>query len=542
MNDSLANGERALILAPPPLSSLTHALLDKAGISALATSTLVELGQALDQGAGLAIIAHESLDGFAESSLKHYLSTQPDWSDLPVVLLTATPCSDPACAALHAELGNLYLLQCPFLPQGLLTLTQSSLRARRRQYQARSQAMEQLHVQQALEEQLRHLREDEQRLRHTEKMEAIGQLAGGVAHDFNNMLTGIGGSLELINRRLAQGRQQDLPKLIDLSLSAVHRAASMTHQLLAFSSRQSLNATPVSLARLLDRERLSALLSPQITLHIELEDDLWLARADTQQLQETLDNLLGNARDAMPNGGELRIHAGNRHLGKSVPGGHPLASGDYLQLSLSDNGCGMPQSSVDRAFDPFFTTKPIGKGTGLGLSMVYGFIRQSQGHVTLHSKIGQGTSVELFLPRFNNDPQPDAQSPVADQHPASSRVLIVEDDATVRLLVRETLEEQGYACKEVADATLALPLLRAPERIDLLISDVGLPGMNGRQLAEIARTLRPGLKVLFITGYAENATARMSFLDPGMQMISKPFSFSQLASKVAQMLAEDGGP
>lgn len=542
MNNSVPNGERALILAPPSLSSQALNLFDEAGIDALVTHDLNDMAHALGQGAGLAILADESLGGFVQSPVHRYLSSQPAWSDLPVVLLSNPAHAEHAADSdLHAALGNLFVLQCPFQSSGLLALTRSSLRARRRQYQAQQEASQLRALEQRVEEQLRHLQEDEQQLRHTQKMEAIGQLAGGVAHDFNNLLTGIGGGLEMIRRRLAQGRQQDLPKLIDMSLGAVQRAANMTHRLLAFSSRQPLDARPVDFRSLLDDARLQPLLNPQITLQLSVDDDLWLAEADQQQLQEALENLLSNARDAMPNGGELRIHASNRRQGKPLPGGNPLASGDYVLLSLHDNGCGMPQSTLDRAFDPFFSTKPIGQGTGLGLSMVYGFSRQSQGHVALYSAIGHGTRVELFLPRHIDgtaaQPAPTATSPAG-----GNRVLIVEDDATVRELVHETLTEHGYDCIEVADASLALPVLRSSRPIDLLISDVGLPGMNGRQLAEIARKLRPGLKVLFITGYAENATSRMSFLDPGMQMINKPFKFTQLTRKVAQMLGKGNVP
>ena len=547
MNNSVPNGERALILAPPTLSRLALDLFDEAGIQALVTNNLGEMADALGQGAGLAIMADESLGGFVQSPVYRYLRAQPAWSDLPVVLLTSpTPARAPD-TDLHAALGNLFMLQCPFQSSGLLALTHSSLRARRRQYQAQRHVTQLQDLEQRVEEQLRHLREDEQQLRHTQKMEAIGQLAGGVAHDFNNLLTGIGGSLELIKRRLAQGRHEALPTLIDMSQGAVQRAASMTHRLLAFSSRQPLDARPVSLVTLLEHDSLSQQLTPPISLQVTLDDDLWHVEVDAQQLREALDNLLSNARDAMPNGGELRIHASNRRQGKPLPGGHPLASGDYVLLSVQDNGCGMPQSTVDRAFDPFFTTKPIGQGTGLGLSMVYGFSRQSQGHVALYSSIGHGSRVELFLPRHvppaSNAPGITPKTSGAElAGNGGNSVLIVEDDDTVRQLVHETLSEQGYLCSDVADASLALPVLRSNHPIDLLISDVGLPGMNGRQLAEIARKLRPGLKVLFITGYAENATSHRAFLDPGMQMINKPFKFTQLTRKVAQMLGPGKHP
>ena len=258
-------------------------------------------------------------------------------------------------------------------------------------------------------------------------------------------------------------------------------------------------------------------------------------------MQEALDNLLSNARDALPEGGEVRVEVSNRHLPRPLPEAHPLSGTDFVRISVSDNGCGMAQSTVDRAFDPFFSTKPSGQGTGLGLSMVYGFSRQSHGHVSLRSRMGQGTQVELLLPRHHPD-GPDA--PLAagprTRKNGDSRVLIVESDATVRQLVRDALVEQGYHCQDVSDSNLALTLLRAERPFDLLICNVALPGMSGRQLAEVARKLRSGLQVLFITGYAEHASAHLGRLDPGMQVLNKPFSFGQLKEKVAQMLSREG--
>ncbi|UVM53700.1 response regulator [Pseudomonas sp. B21-012] len=540
MGDALANAERALILAPAQLSQLAQRLLDQAGIQALQAASMEDLGLALEQGVGLAIIADTCLDGSVRSPLHLYLGKQPVWSDLPVVLLTGPPVQGQSPPqSQHAALGNLFLLQYPFEPDNLLALTHSSLRARRRQYQARNQGQELERQSQRVEEQLRQLREEEQYLRQAQKMEAIGQLAGGVAHDFNNLLTGIGGSLEMIGKRLQQGRHDALPALLSLSQAAVKRAASMTHRLLAFSSRQSLDAQPVEVATLLTAERLQPLLDPQIKLQLHIEADLWAVEADPAQLQEALGNLLSNAHDAMPNGGRLTVSASNQRQDGSLFGGHSLAAGDYVLISFNDNGCGMPQSTLDRAFDPFFTTKPIGQGTGLGLSMVYGFSKQSQGHVALQSRIGHGTRVDVYLPR-HAAPNRESEEPATPAPPCgnSHTVLIVEDDPAVRQLVHQVLSDQGYPCKVAEDANVALAILQAGEAVDLLVSDVGLPGMNGRQLAEIGRQLRPQLKVLFITGYAETAVARGGFLDPGMQMICKPFEFAQLTAKVAQMLGK----
>lgn len=544
MADLLPNGERALILAPAPLSRLAFDLLDKAGIQALTAATLEELGSALDHGAGLAILDEQTLDHGNLSPLQRYLEQQPAWSDLPVVLLTHVRKGHAAPRARPIDLGNLFELRCPFDPACLLALARASLRARRRQYAARNQQQAFTALQHRVEQQLRQLREDPPYLHQARKMEAIGQLAGGVAHDFNNLLTGIGGSLELIDKRLQQGHIEALPGLFDLSRQALKRAASLTHSLLAFSSRQSLDSRAVRLQDVLSGERLSAMVDPQIVLRVRTATDLWPAHADPQQLQEALGNLLRNACDAMPNGGRLTVQARNQQLDANRFGHHALPAGDYVRLSVVDTGCGMPPSTLERAFDPFYTTKPTGQGTGLGLSMVYGFSKQSRGHVALSSRIGHGTRVDLYLPRYNEPPM-SAASPTkatAVTEALDGTILVVEDDATVRTLVQQSLAQHCYRCTAVENANAALALLRNDPSIVLLVSDVGLPGMNGRQLAEIARTLRPGLNVLFITGYAENAQALGGFLDPGMQMISKPFEFARLLDTIAQMLGKATSP
>jgi CheY-like chemotaxis protein len=273
---------------------------------------------------------------------------------------------------------------------------------------------------------------------------------------------------------------------------------------------------------------------------MQLSEQLWVAEADPNQLESALLNLVINARDAMPNGGKLVVTTSNQHLEKSFTDLHSnLEPGDYVTLSVTDNGCGMPQSTINRAFDPFFTTKPIGQGTGLGLSMIYGFSKQSRGHVAIQSEVGEGTTVSIYLPRYGGDLPQDL--PVDSHHPLFAQngetVLIVEDDPAVRVLVSTVLSDLGYAFVEACDADSALPIFESAQRIDLLISDVGLPGMNGRQLAEIGRQFRPGLKVLFITGYAEHAAVRGGFLDPGMQMITKPFTFDLLTAKVREMIS-----
>ena len=550
-----ATSERAIILAPLGRDGqIALMLLHEAGFDGIVCAGLVELCRELEQGAGLLLISAEALLGVDLDPLLGLIEQQPAWSDLPIVLLThhGGPEQNPA-SRFGPQLGNVTFLERPFHPETLISLVTTALRGRRRQYEARDRLIDlsqsELRLQntletleQQVEERTAQLRHNEEVLRQSKKMEAVGQLTGGIAHDFNNMLTGIIGSLELLRRRLARGRTEDLDSLIDLGVTSANRAAGLTHRLLAFSRRQSLDSKPVEMNNLVISmgELLQRSINESIHLEMQLSEHLWVAEADPNQLESALLNLVINARDAMPDGGKLVVRTANQQLDARFTEAHSnLKPGDYVVLSVTDNGCGMPQSTISRAFDPFFTTKPIGQGTGLGLSMIYGFSKQSRGHVAIQSEVDQGTTVSLFLPRFGGDLPRD--NPVDRQHPLFAQngetVLIVEDDPAVRVLVSTVLSELGYAFVEAGDAAAALPVLDSGQRIDLMISDVGLPGMNGRQLAEIGRQYRPGLKVLFITGYAEHAAVRGGFLDPGMQMITKPFTFDLLTAKVREMIS-----
>lgn len=550
-----ATSERAIILAPLGRDGqIALMLLREAGFDGIVCAGLVELCRELEQGAGLLLISAEALLGVDLDPLLGLIEQQPAWSDLPIVLLThhGGPEQNPA-SRFGPQLGNVTFLERPFHPETLISLVTTALRGRRRQYEARDRLIDlsqsELRLQntletleQQVEERTAQLRHNEEVLRQSQKMEAVGQLTGGIAHDFNNMLTGIIGSLELLRRRLARGRTEDLDSLIDLGVTSANRAAGLTHRLLAFSRRQSLDSKPVEINNLVISmgELLQRSINESIRLEMQLSEHLWVAEADPNQLESALLNLVINARDAMPDGGKLVVRTANQQLDARFTEAHSnLKPGDYVVLSVTDNGCGMPQSTISRAFDPFFTTKPIGQGTGLGLSMIYGFSKQSRGHVAIQSEVDQGTTVSLFLPRFGGDLPRD--NPVDRQHPLFAQngetVLIVEDDPAVRVLVSTVLSELGYAFVEAGDAAAALPVLDSGQRIDLMISDVGLPGMNGRQLAEIGRQYRPGLKVLFITGYAEHAAVRGGFLDPGMQMITKPFTFDLLTAKVREMIS-----
>nr|WP_241198418.1 ATP-binding protein [Pseudomonas granadensis] len=546
--------ERALILAPLGRDSqIALKILNEAGYGGVVTPALGELCTQLELGAGLLLVAAEALRGPEMETLFAWLEQQPAWSDLPIILLTHHGGQEQGPSSRLSDLlGNVTFLERPFHPVTLVSMVSAALRGRRRQYEARdrlidlSESERRLQstletLEQQVEERTAQLRHNEEALRQSQKMEAVGQLTGGIAHDFNNMLTGIIGSLELIRRRLARGRTEDLDSLIDLGVTSANRAASLTHRLLAFSRRQSLDSKAVQMNTLVLSmgELLQRSLNESIQLEMRLDENLWVAEADPNQLESALLNLVINARDAMPDGGKLVVETSNQVLHRDFTEAYSnLEPGDYVMLSVTDNGCGMPQSVMSRAFDPFFTTKPIGQGTGLGLSMIYGFSKQSRGHVSIDSEIDQGTTVKLYLPRFRGEELvvDDANVEHSPDALDGETVLIVEDDPAVRVLVCAVLSELGYAYVEAGDADTALPILNSTQRIDLLVSDVGLPGMNGRQLAEVGRQYRPGLKVLFITGYAEHAAVRGGFLDSGMQMITKPFTFDLLTAKVREMI------
>ena len=382
----------------------------------------------------------------------------------------------------------------------------------------------------------------EEALRHAQKMEAVGQLTGGIAHDFNNMLTGIIGSLDLMKRYIAAGRSAEVGRFTEAAVSSAQRAAALTHRLLAFSRRQSLDRKPLDPNRLVTslQDLFSRTTGSHIDVQVDLGKNIWPVNTDAGQLESALLNLIINARDAMPEGGKLLVKTANSYLdGSDISTLEPVKAGDYVMLEVSDNGSGMSPQILAKAFDPFFTTKPIGQGTGLGLSMIYGFAQQSGGHVSISSESGTGTRVRVYLPRHYSleaQPRQPVNSPDAPCAIAGECVLLVEDDPAVRMLVLNVLDELGYTAHQAPDAKTALPLLESSLRIDLLVTDVGLPGMNGRQLAEIARQHRPGLSVLFMTGYAESAAERKGFLDEGMDMIGKPFTIETLATMIRDMI------
>jgi PAS domain S-box-containing protein len=390
-------------------------------------------------------------------------------------------------------------------------------------------------------EQSEALRLAEEQLRQAQKMEAVGQLTGGLAHDFNNLLTGMMGNLELLQLRVARGRLDDLDRLINAAQGAGRRAAALTQRLLAFSRRQTLDPKPTDVNRLIAglEDMLRRTVGAAAEIEIVGAAGLWTANIDAGQLENAVLNLCINGRDAMPNGGKLTVETANKWIDDRTAQDRDLEPGQYISLCVTDTGTGMSHETMRRAFEPFYTTKPIGQGTGLGLSMIYGFARQSGGQVRIYSELGQGTTVCIYLPRHHGD----AEEPLehgaggATENGKGQTVLVVDDEATIRHLIDEVLDELGYTVIGAADGAAGLKVLQSGAKIDLLITDVGLPnGMNGRQVADAGRALRPGLKVLFITGFAENAAVGNGHLEAGMELLTKPFPLDALTTKVADML------
>jgi PAS domain S-box-containing protein len=387
------------------------------------------------------------------------------------------------------------------------------------------------------------LDESREQLFQAQKMEAVGQLTGGLAHDFNNLLTGISGSLELLRMRLAQGRMADLDRYIASAQGATSRAASLTHRLLAFARRQTLDPKPTNANKLIAgmEDLIQRTVGPAIKLETVLGIGTWPILCDPNQLESAILNLCINARDAMPDGGRLTIETANSSVDQANARARDMQAGQYVAICVTDTGAGMSPQVMARAFDPFYTTKPTGQGTGLGLSMVYGFAKQSGGQARLYSEVDQGTTVRLYLPRHSGDMDEEVDQQTRELVPhaeADQTVLLVDDEATIRMVVTDVLTELGYSVIEASDSASGLRVLQSDVRIDLLITDVGLPGgLNGRQMADAAREKRPGLKVLFITGYAENAVIGSGRLHPGMHVLAKPFAMDQLASRIKSIIA-----
>ncbi|MGA7808629.1 CHASE3 domain-containing protein [Bradyrhizobium sp.] len=393
-----------------------------------------------------------------------------------------------------------------------------------------------------LEEQMRQREQIESQLRQAQKMEAIGQLTGGIAHDFNNMLGVVSGSLELMERKLQKG-ETSIARFMDAALQATRRAALLTDRLLAFSRQQPLAPQPVNANALISS--MSDLMRSTLGEHIQIETvtaaGLWPASADYHQLENAILNIAINARDAMPDGGRLTIETGNAYLDDAYARGHAeVDPGQYVMVALTDTGTGMPADVAARVFDPFFTTKPTGKGTGLGLSQVYGFIKQSRGHVKIYSEVGEGTTVKIYLPRAAEMGAPAAPStsPPQELSGCGEVVLVVEDDPLMRKFTTEAVSELGYGVIEAENAAAALAVLEQRRDVDLLFTDVVMPDVNGKKLADTALRKYPELKVLYTTGYTANAVVHGGILDAGVNLLGKPFTMEQLARKLRSVLGQ----
>jgi PAS domain S-box-containing protein len=485
----------------------------------------------------LADVMMPEMDGF---ELLREIRGDPALREIPVILLSARAGEESRVEGLAAG-ANDYLVK-PFAARELIARVGANLELARVRAEG-TMALRELNesLAQRVEVEVADRMKAEEALRQAQKMEAIGQLTGGLAHDFNNLLTGISGSLELLETRLAQGRLADVVRYISTAQGSVRRAAALTQRLLAFSRRQTLDPKPTDVNRLLAgmEELIRRTVGPAIELEVVGAGGLWPTKIDPSQLENALLNLCINARDAMPDGGRITVETANKWLDERAARERDLTPGQYIAVCVTDTGTGMTPDIVAQAFDPFFTTKPLGHGTGLGLSMIHGFVRQSGGQVRIYSEPGKGTSMFLYLPRYRGgkDDAGTVQALSVADAGRGETVLVIDDEPTIRQLVVEVLEEAGYVVIEAGDGPAGLQILRSDTRIDLLISDVGLPGgLNGRQIADAARATRPALKVLFITGYAENAVVGNGHLEAGMQIITKPFAVAAFTRKVREMI------
>jgi CheY-like chemotaxis protein len=482
------------------------------------------------------------MDGFG---LLAGIRADPALRDLPVILLSARAGEEARVEGLEAGADD-YLVK-PFTARELLARVRSNLELARLRQQARHallQANELL--EQRVASEIERRAKVEETLRQSQKMEAIGHLTGGVAHDFNNLLTVIGGGVETLGRMLTRiplgSDELRVKRALDMIAQGSRRAATLTHRLLAFARRQTLDPRPLDPNKLVAgmSDLLRRTLGEAVALETVLAGGLWRTIADANQLENALLNLAVNARDAMPQGGRLTIETANTHLDDAYAAAHDdVSAGQYVMIAVSDTGLGMDADTLNRVFEPFFTTKDVGHGTGLGLSQVYGFIKQSNGHVKLYSELGQGTAVKLYLPRLLADAADNEIRPGAATAPPGrgETILVVEDEPSVREHSAASLRELGYRVLAASDAHQALRLLAQDAQIALLFTDVGLPGgMTGRQLAEAVRRRRPDLKVLYTTGYARNAIVHGGVLDPGTELLPKPFGYVALASKIRSIL------
>jgi signal transduction histidine kinase len=545
------SSERAVILAPRGRdASVAAALITEAGHYANVCADLAALVGEVQSGAGLAVIADEAIKTADLRGLVNWLNGQPPWSDFPIVLLThqgGGPERNPDAARLGQLLGNVTFLERPFHPTTLVSIVGSAVRGRRRQYQARA-ILEQLAaertsladltatLEQRVEQRTADLMKEvaareraQEQLRQAQKMEAIGQLTGGVAHDFNNLLMAVMGNLDLLRKRMPDDPR--LHRLVEGALQGAERGASLTQRLLAFARQQDLRAVSVDLRALIQGmgNLIERSLGPRIALRFDLPEALPPARIDANQLELAILNLAINARDAMPDGGSIDIRVTEHKVGADTA----LKPGTYLKLSVIDDGAGMTPDILKRSIEPFFSSKPLGKGTGLGLSMVHGLVVQLGGALEMSSTVGKGTAVTMVLPIATSAPEVEAAALPAQQVGRSAVILFVDDDPLIAMSTTEMLEDLGHRVIGANSALHALDILRSDQPIDLMVTDHVMPGMTGIELAAASREVRPSLPILLATGYAD--------LPEGTQIdlprLAKPYHQDQLRDRLDQLLA-----
>lgn len=548
--------QRALVLAPSGRDGMIAAsILQEAGVPVRVCNDLTDLQIEIDAGAGLAVIVDEALRSQDLAPLSAWIDAQPSWSDFPFLVLTQRGGSverNPVAKRLSSTLGNVSFLERPFHPTTLVSAVQTALRGRSRQYEARER-IEDIRRGEALLErrvaertaeleaanrqlaaQIVEREKAETALRQAQRLEAVGQLTSGVAHDFNNLLTVVIGNVEQMQKRVTDPA---LVRRLSMIGEASRRGARLTAQMLAFSRRQKLEPRAVDLNETVQsmRDLLQSTIGGSVQiLEPELAGNLWPAMIDPTQIELVILNLAINARDAMDVGGTLLIRTENIETGAPVSAEEPPA-GQFVVVSVSDNGSGMTDEVLARAFEPFFTTKEVGKGSGLGLSQVFGLAKQSGGGVRIDTEVGRGTTIKVFLPMTEATPQGHAASDlgVETAHGAYVVVLVVDDDEAVREVTAGYLSDLGYTVVEAGSGGAALEALERDEDIEAVVLDFAMPGMNGATLARELQIRRPGLPVLFVTGYAD-AEALASI--PDEQVILKPFEHAELAEKLANAI------
>ncbi len=535
--------ERALILAPQGRdASVAAGMLRDARLRSTIVPDLGSLVDELEAGAGFAVVTEEALDGAPVQRLSAWIEGQEKWSDFPFVLLTRRGGGlerNPAAGRFLELLGNATFLERPFHPTTLVSLAQSALRGRRRQYEARTRLIELNELARDLERRVEERTAEHEsavaQLHEVQKLETLGQLTGGVAHDFNNLLTPITGALDLLHKQYADSDPRS-GRLLNNALKAADRARTLVHRLLGFARRQTLQTEAIDIARLIGgmRDLIASSIGPTIEISIDVEPDLPLAMVDPNQLELAVLNLCVNARDAMPAGGRLTIVIRKQTVESgSVPG---LSSGDYVRISVTDDGCGMSSDTLSRAVEPFYSTKEIGRGTGLGLSMVHGLTAQLGGGFAISSELGKGTSVELYLPVTIGDASDEGVS-VAGLPEASERklsVLLVDDEDIVRFATAEMIRELGHSVVEASSGAEAMERLSAGIEIDAVVTDYKMPRMDGAQLAKRIREWQPSMPVLIITGYTGISDKALN-----LPRLAKPFGQAEIAAALSGLFATD---